>query len=184
MSAFNTAARLRTLARKTTDQLPDDLADLILEEASQAVRDELGQQVDRVVDDVWISGPGRGRVLLLPQLPVTDVASVELDNDPLTAASYSWSMAGVLKRSGCDWPDEPGLVVVTYTHGYAPDQIPETIRSVTLQVAARFALNPDQVTQLSIGDYSRSWASSGEGRTGRAELTEWERRRLAPYRAR
>src|SRR5215471_14410930 len=86
-------------------------------------------------------------VLRLPQLPVTDVASVVLGGTTLAASAYTFAVNGYLQWTpawsvnGWDWGpatwDWPSLnyarwpveniwpyvpTDVTYTHGYPPDQ--------------------------------------------------------------
>lgn len=173
---FATAEDLRRFLRRTT--IDTDAANLVLNLAGQAIRAELGQQLDHVTGDTYVCGPGEGRVLLLPELPVTAVTSVaEYGQQLVEGDDYEWSHAGTLTRLGGAWPAAARSVVVTYDHGHP--EPPPVLRAVCVQVAARVFVNPQATTSLSIGDYARSWSSTtGAGRTGHLELTDYERRLL------
>lgn len=177
---FATAEDLRRFLRRTTIDAAE--AELVLELASETIRAEVAQQIDPVAADTYLSPPEPGRVLLLPELPVTDVASVtEYGQTLLAGTDYTWSSAGTVTRCGQAWPVEARAVVVTYDHGYA--DIPGQVRAVCLQLAARAYVNPQQRTSISIGDYSESFAAGGQGRTGRLEITPYEQRQLRGLRA-
>jgi hypothetical protein len=106
--------------------------------ASAAIQDHCGQRLDYVATDVYTFPPvepGR-RTILLPEQPVTAVASVVEDGTTLTVGThYRWTRAGLLTRVGRDWATGWQDVVVTYSHGYVV--IPAAIRSVCIQAAAR-----------------------------------------------
>lgn len=175
---FATADDLRLFLRRSSIDTPE--ADLALLMAAETIRAELDQQIDHVDNDLFVAGPGTGRVLLLPQLPVTAVNRVvEYGVELLDGEGYTWSHAGTLTRLGGAWPVEPRTVSVTYSHGYLPTEIPAVLRTVSVQVAARAFVNPEGATQISIGDASRSYAaSSGQAPSGRLQLTDYERRLL------
>ncbi|MFC5997113.1 hypothetical protein ACFQE5_23145 [Pseudonocardia hispaniensis] len=181
---FATPEELRIFLRREQGQLDEHLAVLMLDMAGDAIRAETRQILDEVVDDeLTIDRPGGGRILCLPELPVTAVSAVVEHGVALThGVDYTWAGSGVLTRIGRCWPTEQRAVTVTYTHGYPPRRRPGILRTVALQIAGRAVINPEQVTQLSIGDYSRSWQTAGTGRTGRIELTDWERTQLAELR--
>lgn len=181
--AFASVPELRAFLRRSPEDLDAELAQLFLDLASQAVRDETGQLIELVEDDFHTFGPGPdGReYLTLPQVPVKVVSAVVERGQLLEpGVQYTWSLSGLLERHHGAWPAEAGAVVVTYTHGLTPEEVKRSPAwSVTLQAAARCALNPEQVTQLALGDYSRSWSPAADGRTGRIELSAFERGQLA-----
>lgn len=118
--------------------VPADRATLMLEAAEAAVVTAAGVPIAEQADDeVTLDGNG-ARVLLLPAWPVTDVATVEVDGDPVT--DFTWTRAGELRRT-VGW-NARTVVVVTYTHGYPAAEVPTTIKGVTLEVAARGLVNP------------------------------------------
>ncbi len=136
----------------------------MLEGASDLVRDEIGQSLDYIADDVWIARPNGGLLLLLPQLPVIDVTLVEERHDPadgyatLTAdVDYEVDLFdGTIHRRGRHvfstgsgltgrqngWPGSVfprhagGLVRVTYSHGFAigPD-VPDGVEPLPGSIA-------------------------------------------------
>jgi hypothetical protein len=186
--------------------LQEDLADLpdslgtIIELASDAVRDELGQRVDLVTGDVEEVIGGGTDVLLLPELPVVSVAGVTVpadvggDDEELTAAAGDYRLErgrlgrfGVLRRlGGLVWPRRP--IMVTYDHGYAlgdagppvvPTEVPGAIRLVVIRATARALFNPVGVRQESVGRYSATYA--GDAATVSVELSATDRTTLGPF---
>ncbi|GAA2629622.1 mobile element protein [Streptomyces axinellae] len=140
---------------------PDDLAAWLgvpaddpklmqaLNAASSRFRGAVRHHVTPVVDDIAVlDGNGR-RAVLLRAAPVTAVASVALDGEPLTEDDYEWSADGFLRRMcGC-WPDRLRCIRVVYTHGYEP--VPEDIAEVVLdQARAQFTVVPG-LTSMTVG---------------------------------
>lgn len=157
-----------------------DRAELLLELASDLVRTELDQVIDYVADDeVELIARG-ANVLLLPELPVWEVASVETEDDAgevtalVEGTDYRLEAGpdhrlGILRRlpSRAGWRD--GLTVrVTYSHGYGTisstgesvDSLPGAIKAAVLRVGARAYTNPSGVRQETIGRYS--YTAGGE----------------------
>lgn len=149
-------------------------AELLLELASDLVREELDQVIDYVADDE-IELIARGaNVLLLPELPVWEVSSVETEDDAgtvttlISGVDYRFEAGhdhrlGILRklpgRSG--W--RSGLTVrVTYSHGYGTEgnsgadvlSLPGAIKAAILRVASRGYSNPSGKSQETIGRYS------------------------------
>jgi hypothetical protein len=139
----------------------------LLADASAAVRARAGQ-VFTVVEDDEVTLTRTGGRLILPQRPVTEVASVE---DPSgNTVLHNWT-------TGDDWVDVAANVpdsfawvpwrggiqryTVTYTHGYV--EIPDDIVGVVCQIAARALGRPaDQagITQENIDGYGYSIGSA------------------------
>lgn len=148
----------------------------VIAAAESVIRGELWQTIDAVAGDaVELVGNGR-RVLLLPEMPVTDVVSVTVDGVALTAGQgCRWNRYGILTRLGGCWPLD-SLVSVTYGHGYEP--VPDVVKRVCLQVAGRAWVHATTaVASESLGDRSITY---NKERTGEA-LTGYEMRILAPY---
>jgi hypothetical protein len=157
--ALATIADLAALLRRDIDE-EDASALAALDTASAFVEAYLGQTVELVEDDVETMDGSGTRVLLLPAYPVTEVASVEVDEEELTEGDdYAWSRTGELRKLTGTWPATLRSVVVTYSHGYAT--IPAAIVGVVASVAARLYDAPLSVKQESIGSYSVTYTGGG-----------------------
>jgi hypothetical protein len=200
LPALATPAEVAAFLDEDVADLPAGI-DLILELASDAVRDALGQRVDRVDDDeVEVIGAGT-EVLLLPELPVIAVGGVTIpgdagdDDEELLEVDGAWRLErgrngryGVLRRLGGVWPRRP-ILVTGYDHGYAlPDpealppvegEVPGTIRLVVIRAAVRALFNPVGVRQESVGRYSATYA--GDAGTVSVELSVGDRSTLGPF---
>lgn len=175
MPNLASAAELRLFLELDTTDLPDDRAELILSVVSGLVRDEAHQLFDQVeTDEVILDGTGTD-VLLLPQLPVTAVASVEENGTALVGGTdYDWSSNGILRRLNGSWVRRARYYTVTYSHGYAAP--PDGLKGIVLRVAARVVDNPEGLVQEAIGGWS------GAYRFDPASLNDADKRALDPYR--
>lgn len=82
--------------------------------AAESVRDECGWHIaPSAMESVRVRGGSR--VVLLPSLHVTDVASV-VDGDGVAVTGWDWFENGVLELPSGVFPR---VVSVTFTHGYA-----------------------------------------------------------------
>lgn len=122
------------------DDVTDDV-DTRLEWASSRIRAYCGWHIaPSVTETVTLDADG-GRVLILPTMHLTDVASAALwDGTGLIVdTDLTWSPLGLLERSGWrPWPSRFRAVTVTFTHGY-PD-IPTALQEVAVAVAKRAPL--------------------------------------------
>lgn len=160
----------------------DTRAQQLLDLATDAICAEIGQAIVEVSDDSLALRGNGTRVLILPEIPVTEVASVELDGEALVEdTDYTWSAAGVLRRLGGDVWTQDAPITVVYSHGY--ETVPKVVRLVCLQAAARAWLNPAGATQETIGSYSVTYGGgfSSKSSTG-VLLTSDEKRILDPVR--
>lgn len=167
---------LRKLLRRGS--IDEAAAAYVLELAEEAVRGYLDQVVDLVESDVaTLDGNGR-RKLLLPELPVLDVASVAVNGVALDeGVDYTWSTSGVLTRVGACWPATPRSVVVIYDHGYAAP-VPKRLSTVAVQWAARvWARSVPGATSVRIGDYAVTFAAAADVE----DFTKTEQRQLRPF---
>lgn len=116
---------------------PTTRATAAIEEASAAIQNYTRQTLSQVNNDaLTLTVPANRRTILLPELPVTAVASVVEDGTALTVGDhYTWTAEGILARVGRDWDSRWQKVVVTHTHGYAT--IPDDIKHVCVRAAAR-----------------------------------------------
>ncbi|WP_048574133.1 hypothetical protein [Streptomyces leeuwenhoekii] len=142
--------------------------------AETIIRAALQQTIDAVAGDTaGLVGTGR-RTILLPEMPVTAVASVTVDGTLQDAGTWRVNRHGVLTRLGGCWPLDADITVV-YDHGYA--QVPAAVTQVCVQLAGRAWVNPRGMASESIGDWSGTW---DKARAGDA-LTDYEMRLLEPY---
>lgn len=179
-------AEFRAFLQLPDGQLDSAHATEMLEGAAGLVRDEIGQALDLVEDDVWTTRPRGGQLLQLPQLPVTAVTLVEerrtiatgwvsltedvdyeadlFDGTLIRLGAAIFSTGEGLNGQVTGWPGSifpryaGGLVRVTYTHGFT--EIPDTIRTVIKRVAARGYENPEAVAQDVVGKVTTSYGTS------------------------
>ncbi len=159
MGSFATVGELAAFTGRDLSQ-QDAGALLALELASGAIVAWCGQAIERVVGDLArLDGVASDRIVL-PERPVTAVGEVRIGGTVVDPQALAHSASGVLARTdGGDFSAPPGGVQVTYDHGYDP--IPEAVRAVCLQVAARALANPEGIRQEGIGGYSVTYASAG-----------------------
>lgn len=158
MAAFATTDDLTSfLQRPTLTGTALAAATLALDLASGAIRATAGQAIDRVIDDVVTLAAPAAAELVLPERPADEPTDVQIEGATVT----DWSFDGVdtlYRASGWRaYDDATGQLLrvrVTYSHGYAT--IPDEIRRVCLQVAARAMSNPKQLSGEGIGDYQAS----------------------------
>ena len=164
---FITTEELGSYLRLDLDD-NDPLAVIAVRSASDSIRDSIEQTIDQVLDDeVFVDGNDLDGILL-PELPVTSVASVIVhDADGENAVTlvvdvdFRVGDAGILWRlQGYRWPKGHRNIYVMYDHGRpteaeagsgsgsggtAPTVISDTIRAVALQVAARVYMAESEV---------------------------------------
>jgi hypothetical protein len=171
-----------------------------IEGASAAIQNYCHQMIRAVASDV-VTLRSRGQlVLILPEQPVTAVASVVENGTPLVnETDFTWSADGLLYRWSGAWRLNTsvfGTVEVTYDHGYTV--IPQPVREVCirsasrayqsgLDSAARRGLNNMQSEQLP--DYQVQYAAgsvalgaSSLGASAAPFLLPSEQAMLNPYR--
>lgn len=171
--AFATPAELNIFTGRSIDE---DQATMMLAQASAAIRSHCGWHIAPEEEAEW-SLDGSGSVLLfLPSLYVVSVESVTDDDEELTEEDdYQWSGAGFMRRVGAYWTSALRGVVVELTHGY--DTVPDEIKSVCLQAAARAVASPAGVKSEQTGGLSVTYAIPG-GLTNYEEAV-LERHRVA-----
>lgn len=138
-----TVGEFAEFIRLPVDTIDQDAAAAVLSGASHLVREELGQALDYVADDVvTLKSPG-GKLLLLPELPVIDVTLVRIRRPggewtelvagtdyevELGRAGKIWRIGsgaiGFFGETSSEWPRTNGgrglngFVEVTNSHGY------------------------------------------------------------------
>lgn len=132
-----------------------------------------------------IPSSGVPYMVVLPQRPVTAIASVVVAGQTLTR-DVDWAWDGASARidlghvplpatSMSAWP----LAFVTYTAGYAT--IPDDVITICLAVAGRMYDNPRGLRSVSVDDYSGGYAGRDDDLAG-VTLLAAERELLRPFR--
>lgn len=189
-----TATGLLVDTQNLSDYLGRDVtgdagADTAVAAASDMVRSLAGQEFTEATETIALDGTNTD-ALLLPQRPVTSVDSVVLVDSALdeTTVTDYWldGALGLLLRQGApsssngaayyaSWPEGRRNIVVTYTHGYAPADIPADVRMVALAIATRLVIQGAAI-QESSGDVSIRYG------TNATDFTAGERAILHKYR--
>lgn len=112
--------------------------------------------LQQVTDTVVLRGV-YGTDLLLPFGPVAAVSAVEVDGQALGVNDYDVVRDELVRRAG--WGGTSVEVEVTYTHGLAV--VPDEVKAVCLDVAARSYANPTGVRSETIDGYSVTYAGAG-----------------------
>lgn len=121
-----------------------------LEMASDRFRQEAdGQLIHHVADDEVVLDSVGGPVLLLPQVPVTEVSSVVVDGEAVD--DFEWSERGILRRAR-GWPRGLRAVTVTYSHGFA--EIPGDVVDAVCEMAAMRCETDSWVRTAQVGTQS------------------------------
>lgn len=103
--------------------------------ASDAVADHLRQTVSSTTATKSYTGVW-DTAFVLPERPAGIVTAVTIDGDTVT----DWTQVGQILHRESGWGGPEVVVTVAYTFGWVT--IPNTIKTVTLRVAARMFRNP------------------------------------------
>lgn len=154
----------------------ENAAELALASATSVIQDYVGQSLVYVEEDEITLDGSNTDVLVLPQLPVVEVASVEIDGDELTEDEYEVDFDnGLLILDAGTWGAVKQSIVVVYTHGF--EDIPAGIRAVCLQAAGRMFAQAG-IAQEQVGATSVRYGAVG------VSLTPEEKQALDRYRLR
>lgn len=162
----------------SVDDLDLGAASVALLAADAAIRAYTGQTLSYVEDDeITLDGPGTN-ALLLPQLPVVEVTSVEVDGEALEEEDYTIDLdAGIVKRDG-SFGSAHQSIGVTYTHGFQPGETAlDDLRVVGTTVAGRVYVQAG-TSQQTVGGIFQNFESTN------TTLTEGEKAILDQYRDR
>ncbi|MEW1803204.1 hypothetical protein ACIGO7_35310 [Streptomyces virginiae] len=180
-----TAADLAAATQRS--DLNAESADLALASASAIIRNWTRQAITRVEDDVVTLRVLTERELILPQRPVVSVSQVRVNGLVL----QDWVLSGdrLIRTGGwrrlpgtTTYPD-PGLVEVTYTHGW--DEVPDEVRAVCLDLASMTMTNPSGLRERerAIDDWRQRDVYASET-LGSGTLSAAHREILSGYRRR
>lgn len=151
-------------------------------------------------EDVTLEADG-DEYIVLPRYPVTAIHSVTVAGTALAAGDYKFDTLGRVRRQVATidvvagdgtrgrWPDAGTVIVVSYDYGFGATSVDPNITAVAAELVAARMVNPEQVTQESMGDRSHSFASAagaGDNLTDgqRHRLRHWRRNRFASARVR
>jgi len=155
--------------------VPDDpvAAQAWLDQATTLLQSLTGQTLLPVTDDaVLLDGDGTN-VIVLPEVPVTAVASVEAEGVPLSTDEYEWSSDGLLRITGGPcvvWPNRYQALKVVYSHGFNP--MPNDLALACAGIACRLSTGAKnlasggEVTFEAVGAYQVRYATPTPGLTG------------------
>jgi hypothetical protein len=147
--------------------------------AQAAVRHYCGWHISPSVTEMLAVDAYGGRTLTLPSKHVTAIASILVNGNDLVS-DVAWSDAGTVVLTSGVWPDLPGSVKVTLTHGWDADEVPD-IAAIILAVAKRARTNPGAIASQSVNGASVSFATSSGVPLG-VPLMQAEMDALSPYR--
>lgn len=179
MTSFATPQDLRTLM--TGETLDDEVdaewiaqAEALLELVSADIQTAARNRIAAGEETALLAGTWN-RDLELPRRPVVSVSSVVLNGATISDVEYEWNDRQLLRRyhdfgryydadhlapsDGAHWGGPASTVAVTYAYGYAADEVPTFVRSLTLRAAARNIGNAAQITQESLGPYSVTYGA-------------------------
>lgn len=155
------------LATLTGRPISDPRLALALRRASGAFVGAVGWPVLQVVDErIRLRGDGSTE-LLLPARPVSSATvavagTTEAAVDDLDAPVQLDGRLGILTRPA-GWPCGP--VIVTWTYGYKPDEIPQDIADVVLERAAHVAESLGIYASIGTGPLSETFSAAAQGGT-------------------
>lgn len=181
-------AQIFDLAAFTGQTLNDAQAQQALNQATGIIQGWTGQTLSQVVNDTITVDPLPDKSVMLPELPVTAVSSVQWLDDkggtgwntiPSTQYRFkSWGALYIVPNAGFDvsqWPSDLDTIKVTYTHGYDP--IPQPIYDVCIALAARLMINPYKLQSSKTGGVQVVYTGARE----MSELLDTERTALDRY---
>jgi len=160
-------ATVDQMAEVCPTQAADPNAQVWLDQATALLQALTGQQLLPATDErVLLDSPG-GNVLLLPEVPVTDVAQVRVKGVDYTGGEYEWSTDGMVRVVGAcaSWPRGYQAVEVTYSHGFDP--IPADLALAAATLACRLARTSGgdaptgAVTFEAVGAYQVRYSEAG-----------------------
>lgn len=126
----------------------------LIEMASALVIRDTGQTFEYVASDEIEVAPDMYGKLRLPQVPVLDVISIEVDGETVDADSYEWTAQGVIRRTDLRWTIP---ATVTYEHGYV--EMPADVAMVVAEMVAGVLTVPSGVRSAQVDDVSITYSA-------------------------
>lgn len=160
----------------------DDLALVAVDSACEELRRLTGQNFNEGETTVLLDGSNT-RSLILPQAPVSEIASVKVNDELVDAGDYVVTDGGVLRRVKVNgtalsswstgWPWGAMNVEVAYSHGF--DEVPRDLRMLALTLAGRI-YEQGIVKQETVGGSTSTFSVDGP-----LDLTRTEERIVRRY---
>lgn len=144
--------RLRPGAAGLVD---DALLIQLLKGSSAAFRSATKQQISYVAGDVQHLGGVGSAVLLLPELPVVDVAEIVVDGVQVDPAGL-WNEQGIIRRGAGRFPRTFRSVRVTYAHGYDP--VPDDVKEAVIERVLIASRSTPGAVQVAAGPFQATYA--------------------------
>lgn len=170
------------------DVTADDGALIAVDTACDMVRTLSEQTFNRGTTTEVFDGTGTDAILL-PELPVNSVGTVEVFNGDLTwrtagSADYTLNSDGMLLATdtagtsgvGRTWPRGRQNIRVTYDHGYDPDDLPRDVRGVALAIAERLVLQGPAISEVSGDQQIRYGLNASDFSSGELRILRKHRR--------
>lgn len=159
MASFIDVAGLSAYLQRDLDA---DLAAIAVDSACDVLKSEANQSWDLVANDEVVLDCDGGDTLLLPELPVTSVASLAVSGTPLTEGTHYVvdKEEGILRTKSVNQNFLKGRQIYTavYTHGYTEGEYPKTLTLLAYHLAARI-YDQGIVSSESVGSVSMSYAT-------------------------
>lgn len=168
----------------TVDPAETSAVESFLATASAAVREAAGSPISETTSTVTLEG-GPSLRLRLPGQPISSVAEVTVDGDPVT--DWTLRTGSLVRDAGWQPGRTPSEVEATYTHGLP--EVPADIVDLVCRIACRSlvalresptdgGLAASPLVSERIGDYSAVYSYTTPLHSD-AELPEYLRKRLA-----
>lgn len=127
-----------------------------------------------------------GNMTVLPTARLTALTMTDYGLPLIQGDTMLWATNGlVLRKMWQGRVDYPfwGPVVADFTSGYPPDQVPQQVRGVCLNVAARLYDNPSGNLRESVGQATEFKATGAVASFAGPTLTNEEMAALTPFMA-
>jgi hypothetical protein len=205
MTAFATSEDLATLLGIVDpDETWTAQADLFLDLIGADIEAAAGAKIVAGSGTLLLAGSW-SQDLELPNRPISSVGAVLLNGVAVGSSEFSWNERSLLRKgaamfgvvddfdfvedwnalgmqgagwsTGGHWGGPSSTVAVTYAWGYAAEDVPPVLRSLSLRVASRVIGNPTGVSSEQLGVYSVQYGKAGAG-DGSSYLNMHETRML------
>lgn len=173
MESFATAQQMqqRTKGAITATTHPSLTSELAA--ATRAIRDACGWHVATLEPLVHRRSGPFARDIWLPAMQIDSIAEAVVDGADVDLTQVRFD-------PDTGWTNLRGAsCAITYAAGF--EEVPESLVSLTLQIAARALSSPTGVTREQIGQHSVSFALTSAQASGGIVLLDVELEQLTPY---